>query len=86
MANFRSTIRDPVVRTTIRPKPRPKPTSTKRPEFSYQNTLPTPIKVDLTPIYEGTMGLIDHFGNKIIKTTELVTDLLKSTVRVVAGG
>lgn len=52
-------------------RPRPRPTSA--PQFI--------ITTDTRPV----MGLIDHFGNKIIRTTELVTGLLKNTVRIVVG-
>ncbi|XP_077287180.1 uncharacterized protein LOC143911954 [Arctopsyche grandis] len=66
--------------TTVRPKQK---LTTKKP-IEYP-TLPPPVNIDLTPIYAGTMGLIDHFGNKIIRTTEFVTDILRNTVRVVVG-
>lgn len=69
-------------RTTARPKTKP---PTTRKQIVEHVPQPSPVNLDLTPIYAGTMGLIDHFGNKIIRTTEFVTDILRNTVRVVVG-
>ncbi|XP_073953359.1 uncharacterized protein [Choristoneura fumiferana] len=40
---------------------------------------------DISPPYTTAMTLIDQIGYKIIRTTELVTDILKNTVRAVVG-
>ncbi|CAK1584769.1 unnamed protein product [Parnassius mnemosyne] len=40
---------------------------------------------DIPFAYSTAITLIDQIGNKIIRTTELVADLLKSTVRAVVG-
>ncbi|KAL4708438.1 hypothetical protein ACJJTC_001154 [Scirpophaga incertulas] len=40
---------------------------------------------EIPPPYTTAITLIDRIGYKIIRTTELVTDILKSTVRAVVG-
>lgn len=40
---------------------------------------------NISPPYTTAMTLIDQIGYKIIRTTELVTDILKNTVRAVVG-
>ncbi|KAH9635833.1 hypothetical protein HF086_002393, partial [Spodoptera exigua] len=40
---------------------------------------------EISPPYSTAITLIDQIGYKIIKTTELVTDILRNTVRAVVG-
>ncbi|GBP68612.1 hypothetical protein EVAR_83700_1 [Eumeta japonica] len=47
--------------------------------------LPSRPPSDASPPYTTAMTLIDQIGIKIIRTTELVTDILKNTVRAVVG-
>nr|UNG39407.1 chemosensory protein 13 [Apocheima cinerarius] len=54
------------------------------------NPMPTRIPIgpttsDIPPPYSTAITLIDQIGYKIIRTTELVTDLLRNTVRAVVG-
>ncbi|XP_045452399.1 uncharacterized protein LOC123661488 [Melitaea cinxia] len=41
--------------------------------------------IDLPPPYSTAITFIDQIGIKIIRTTELVTDILKNTVRAMVG-
>ncbi|XP_075981139.1 uncharacterized protein LOC142979833 [Anticarsia gemmatalis] len=79
-----STMRSP---TTMRPVP-PRPTMMTW-AGSATNTQPTrfPLRpvAELPQPYSTAITLIDQIGFKIIRTTELFTDILKNTVRAVVG-
>ncbi|XP_014364607.2 uncharacterized protein LOC106715771 [Papilio machaon] len=52
------------------------------------DTMPTVFTyrpIDNNEAYTTAITFIDHIGNKIIRTTELVADILKNTVRAVVG-
>ncbi|KAG7301653.1 hypothetical protein JYU34_014627 [Plutella xylostella] len=80
-----------------RPSMRPDPTATARPmqtratqttwSSSASDAVPTrfPLRNDIPPPYSTAITFIDQIGYKIIRTTELVTDILKNTVRAVVG-
>ncbi|XP_012549310.1 chemosensory protein 9 isoform X1 [Bombyx mori] len=90
----------PLTETTMKPTTT-KPTTNMRPAFPTRpspstwssagsNVFPTrftlrPSGIDLSPPYSTAITLIDQIGYKIIRTTELVTDLLRDTVRAVVG-
>ncbi|CAK1553025.1 unnamed protein product [Leptosia nina] len=61
--------------------PRPTPVSWSNAGQDFMTRFPT--RTDQT--YTTAITLIDQIGIKIIKTTELVTDILKNTVRAVVG-
>ncbi|CAG5029862.1 unnamed protein product [Parnassius apollo] len=71
--------------TTIRPRPTPMDWAA----VTVPSVIPTRFTLrpvsDTTFVYSTAITLIDEIGNKIIRTTELVADLLKSTVRAVVG-
>ncbi|XP_026495469.1 uncharacterized protein LOC113400199 [Vanessa tameamea] len=79
------TTRPSTMRPTVPPRPTP---------IAWGNvgtgTMPTrftmrPTKDNLPLPYSTAMTLIDQIGIKIIRTTELVTDILRNTVRAVVG-
>nr|QLI62043.1 chemosensory protein 12 [Streltzoviella insularis] len=51
--------------------------------------IPTQVPVrpanEIPPSYSTAMTIIDEIGHKIIRTTELVSDILRNTVRAVVG-
>lgn len=50
------------------------------------DTMPTRYPLDpFTPAYTTAITLIDQIGYKIMRTTELFTDILRNTVRAVVG-
>ncbi|XP_050682691.1 uncharacterized protein LOC126978002 [Leptidea sinapis] len=61
--------------------PRPTPVS-----WSYAETEMTRFPSRIDQQFTTAMTFIDQIGIKIIRTTELVTDILKNTVRAVVGG
>ncbi|XP_047996745.1 mucin-2-like isoform X1 [Leguminivora glycinivorella] len=74
--------------TTVRP------VYTTRPSPTYwagaaSDVVPTQFNLrptkDIMPPYTTAITLIDQIGYKIIRTTELVTDILRNTVRAVVG-
>nr|XP_021183123.2 uncharacterized protein LOC110371285 [Helicoverpa armigera] len=89
----------PMTQATTRPTTTMRPVNTRpvppRPTMmtwagAASNTQPTrfplrPSPSDVPPPYSTAITLIDQIGYKIIKTTELVTDLLRNTVRAVVG-
>ncbi|CAH1640412.1 unnamed protein product [Spodoptera littoralis] len=88
----------PMTQATTRPSTTTRPPSTRpvppRPTMmtwagAASNTQATrfPLRPvsEMSPPYSTAITLIDQIGYKIIKTTELVTDLLRNTVRAVVG-
>ncbi|CAH2089766.1 unnamed protein product [Euphydryas editha] len=75
-------------RPTMRPSIAPRPTPI---DWSNVGTATTPTRVtprptsELPPPYSTAITFIDQIGIKIIRTTELVTDILKNTVRAMVG-
>nr|ANA75021.1 putative chemosensory protein 3 [Ectropis obliqua] len=74
--------------STMRPFMQTRPTPAAS-SGSASNAIPTrfPLRptTDLPLPYSTAITLIDQIGYKIIRTTELVTDLLRNTVRAVVG-
>ncbi|XP_068620727.1 uncharacterized protein [Battus philenor] len=70
--------------TTTRPRPTPV-------DWSAVGSDAMPARFTIRPVtdipepYSTAITIIDQIGNKIIRTTELVADLLKNTVRAVVG-
>uniref|UniRef100_A0A1V1WC08 Chemosensory protein 4 n=1 Tax=Mythimna separata TaxID=271217 RepID=A0A1V1WC08_MYTSE len=77
------------MRSTLNSRPVPPRPTMMTWAGAASNTQPTrfPLRPvsDLPPPYSTAITLIDQIGYKIIKTTELVTDLLRNTVRAVVG-
>nr|QRF70960.1 chemosensory protein [Semiothisa cinerearia] len=75
--------------STMRPPVQTRPTAPSPPSAgASSNAIPTrfPLRpTELPPPYSTAITLIDQIGYKIIRTTELVTDLLRNTVRAVVG-
>ncbi|KAL0820206.1 hypothetical protein ABMA28_006130 [Loxostege sticticalis] len=86
-----TTARPALSPTTVRPPPPPPPPRPTQTTWvsSSSDALPTrfPLRPtnDLPPPYTTAITFIDQIGYKIIRTTELVTDILKNTVRAVVG-
>ncbi|XP_028166925.1 formin-1-like isoform X1 [Ostrinia furnacalis] len=85
-----STARPPLSPTTARPPPPPPPRPTQTSWVSASSdAMPTrfPLRPtnDIPRPYTTAITFIDQIGYKIIRTTELVTDILKNTVRAVVG-
>lgn len=55
------------------------------PVNEYPGGVASPDIVMANPLVSSTMGIIGHFSTKIIRTTELVTDILRNTVRTIAN-
>ncbi|XP_026763188.2 mucin-2-like [Galleria mellonella] len=78
----------PISPITMRPMNQPRPTIVSW-TVASSDAMPTrfPLRPskDMSPPYSTTITLIDQIGYKIIRTTELVKDILKNTVRAVVG-
>ncbi|XP_063540428.1 caskin-1-like isoform X2 [Cydia strobilella] len=74
--------------TTVRPVYTTRPTQTYW-AGAASDVIPTRFNLrptkDIMPTYTTAITLIDQIGYKIIRTTELVTDILRNTVRAVVG-
>lgn len=74
--------------TTVRPVYTTRPTQTYW-AGAASDVIPTRFNLrptkDIMPPYTTAITLIDQIGYKIIRTTELVTDILRNTVRAVVG-
>lgn len=77
-----TTTRPATIRQVMSTRPstaRPVTTTSSMPtRFQFGNS-------ELPPPYSTAITFIDQIGYKIIRTTELVTDILKNTVRAVVG-
>ncbi|CAH2042604.1 unnamed protein product, partial [Iphiclides podalirius] len=86
VATPRPTIGPMTSRPTITTRPRPTPMDW---AMVGSDVMPTKFTLrpitDIPPPYSTAITLIDQIGNKIIKTTELVADILRNTVRAVVG-
>uniref|UniRef100_A0A0K8TVC4 Chemosensory Protein n=1 Tax=Epiphyas postvittana TaxID=65032 RepID=A0A0K8TVC4_EPIPO len=82
----------PPAPTTARPTTA-RPVATTRPAMIWatasSDNIPTRFNLrptkEISPPYTTAITLIDQIGYKIIRTTELVTDILRNTVRAVVG-
>ncbi|XP_049877016.1 YLP motif-containing protein 1-like [Pectinophora gossypiella] len=75
---------------TMRPYLPPVMTSRPTPmtwDGAASDAMPTrfPLRPNMNPAYTTAITLIDQIGYKIMRTTELVTDILRNTVRAVVG-
>ncbi|XP_053614299.1 formin-1-like [Plodia interpunctella] len=77
----------PISTTNMRPMMQPRPTMiwTAAASDSMPTRFPLRPNKDMSPPYTTAITLIDQIGYKIIRTTELVTDILRNTVRAVVG-
>ncbi|XP_013193496.1 uncharacterized protein LOC106137243 [Amyelois transitella] len=77
----------PISPTTMRPVMQPRPTMiwTAAASDSMPTRFPLRPNNDMSPPFTTAITLIDQIGYKIIRTTELVTDILRNTVRAVVG-
>nr|AXF48716.1 chemosensory protein CSP20 [Lobesia botrana] len=75
--------------TTVRPVYTTRPTYQTSWAGAASDVIPTRFSLrptkDIMPPYTTAITLIDQIGYKIIRTTELVTDILRNTVRAVVG-
>ncbi|XP_059059569.1 uncharacterized protein LOC131852849 [Achroia grisella] len=78
----------PISPNTMRPVNQPRPTIvswTAAASDAIPTRFPLRPSKDMGPQYTTAITLIDQIGYKIIRTTELVKDILKNTVRAVVG-
>lgn len=64
---------------------RPTPVDWSAVGYDSKPTMFTLRPVDNNEAYTTAITFIDQIGNKIIRTTEFVADILKNTVRAVVG-
>ncbi|RVE46244.1 hypothetical protein evm_009134, partial [Chilo suppressalis] len=80
-----TTARPPITQNTQRPTTRPTYTYAGAGSDAVSTRFPQRPTTELPQPYSTAITFIDQIGYKIIRTTELVTDILKSTVKAVIG-